>query len=484
MKCEAHFIFFTLIFLNQGGMNLKNVHLIKGENNENVLFYYPAFELVAISNQVYAILEKIINGTPKADILHEFGISEKELDKLLDALDRSLPPLEKLEEPHKEKGKGIKRITLHVSNDCNLRCRYCYASGGNYQTSRKLMTKEGAADFLSFCLKSFDNIGGIVFFGGEPLMNIEVIDYICEKFTSLYEKKEISYLPKFSLITNGTFLNDELVRMVERYITTITVSIDGPQDINDYNRRFADGRGSYSKIAAFIREIKEKTSVRPEYEATYTPFHAEQGISEIDLKSFFKKEFDIDGTVVREMNFTGFSEDYSLRIREKESIKEESGLSFPEGFFSIVQALLYKKRKEMCLVGDHTVAISVDGDIYPCHLNTGMKNVSLGNIKGTHIFNSKEEYSKKFPYLKSIRKQNIACESCWAKGLCGGCTYQWFFDKTEGEYSSVPDAGRCEKNKKHIEHILLLITYLRRNKQKWAELLELLKTKDSSYFNG
>ena len=314
-------------------------------------------------------------------------------------------------------------------------------------------------------------------------MNLDVIEYVCEEFVSCYEKKLISYLPKFSLITNGTILNDTVIRIIQKYITTITVSIDGPSDINDYNRRFANGHGSYDKIARFIQEVKEKTSVCPEYEATYTSYHEENGWKEIELKSFFKKEFDINGSVVREMNYADFSEDYSSQIRNFESIKQEKGLSFPEGFFSIINTIIYKKRKEMCLVGDQTVAISVDGNIYPCHLNTGMEKVSLGNIKSSNIFNSKDEYVCKFPYLKSIRKCNEACRTCWAQSLCGGCTFRWFFDVEKKEYNTLPNSRRCEANKKHIEQILLLVTYLKRNKKKWAEFLELLKTKDRSYFN-
>lgn len=465
-------------------MNLDQIHLIKGVDNENVLFYYPTFALLAISDMVYSILKKMINKVPKADISRDFGISGRELDELVDALSNSLRNQDNIEEEIKRKGRYIKRITLHVSNDCNLRCRYCYAGGGNYQLPRKLMNKEMASSFLSFCLKSFDEIDGIVFFGGEPLMNLDVIEYVCKEFVSSYKKGIISYIPKFSLITNGTILNDNVIRIIQQYITTITVSIDGPKDVNDYNRRFADGNGSYAKISKFIREVKAKTSICPEYEATYTSYHEEKGIEEIDLKSFFKREFDINGSVIREMNFEEFPKDYLNLIRGINSIRQENGLSFPDGFFSIINAIIYKKRKEMCLVGDHTVAVSVDGEIYPCHLNTGMDKVSLGNIKGVNLFNSKEIYRNKFPYLQSIRKDNDACVNCWAQSLCGGCTYRWFFDEEKNEYSRLPNSQHCRSNKKHIEQILLLITYLRKDKRKWTELLDLLKTKDHSYFNG
>lgn len=465
-------------------MNLDKVHLIKGENNENILFYYPTFGLLAINDMVYSILQKLRNKVPKEELIRDFSISEIQLSKLLNSLNNSLSDCQNIEEEKKYDGRYIKRITLHVSNDCNLRCRYCYASGGSYQLPRKLMTQEMASDFLSFCFNSFDNIGSIVFFGGEPLMNVEVINYICEKFTSYYKESKISYLPKFGIITNGTIVNEAILQLIQKYITTITVSIDGPKDVNDYNRKFANGNGSYEKIAKFICEVKEKTPICPEYEATYTPYHEEKGMEEIDQKSFFKKEFDINGSVIREMNFMDFSEGSYLKMREKDSIRQENGLSFPEGFFSIVNALLYKKSKEMCLVGDHTVAISVDGDIYPCHLNTGMKNVSLGNINENNIFNQKEYYIEKFPYLQSIRKDNASCMSCWAQRLCGGCTYKWFFDEKKKEYSIFPNFRSCESNRKHIEQILILITHLKRSEKKWSELLELLKTKDESYFNG
>jgi uncharacterized protein len=366
--------------------------------------------------------------------------------------------------------KSIGRITLHISNDCNLRCRYCYAQGGHYNLTKGLMTYETADEFISFCVNSFTFIKGIVFFGGEPLLNVKIIDYICSKFYELKRNGIINYLPEFGIITNGTIMNDYIFSVLKQYISFITVSIDGPKEVNDSNRKFADDRGSYDKISVFIKKIKEESDINIKYEATYTQQHINLNISEADVRFFLKKEFDLNGSLANDI----------VSPPQWADGKESSYIFYTqydyyEGFYSILLSVVTKKRKEMCLVGSNIIAVSTTGDIYPCHMNNGLKHLSLGNIAGENIFTNPDKYKKQFPYLVNILQLDEPCISCWAQTICGGCAIKWFFDDDIKEYRSTPNPVMCDSNKLHLEKILFEIVEIKNDAEKWAALQKNIK---------
>jgi len=446
-------------------MNINDIHIIRG--NINAIFHPSSFTLIEVSNLVCDILTRIKNNETIETIAIDSKIKITDIENLITNLSNAIPNHNHLDEFAFSKGKSINRITLHVTNGCNLRCRYCYANGGDYNLPKSKMSMDTASKFVDFCTTHFDKIETVVFFGGEPLLNPQIIEFICESFDRLHKTNQINYIPKWGIITNGTILNDYILNMVKRYINFITVSIDGPQDINDFNRKFINGKGSYDDISKFIRKIKNETNIHMKYEATYTSFHRQNNWSKSDVKLFLMNEFNIRGTIVSDIND---QLDYNIQDNQK--------MSFPEGFFSILASMAHKIYKEMCPIGNKIIAISTDGEIYPCHMNNGLKHLSLGNISNENIFNKQNKYLSSFPYLKSVLKVNEPCVSCWANPVCGGCTIRWFYNKKTNEYNFIPDSYLCEVNKKHIENILLLVIRLRKDKTKWAKLLEGLKTSD------
>lgn len=442
-------------------MNVNDIHLIKGE--PSAVFHHPTFTLIEINNLVYDILTRVKKDESIESIAIELKLKPADIETLLTNISKSIPNDSNQGEKNlaSKKGRSIHRITLHVANKCNLRCKYCYANGGDYNQPESMMTMDTASKFVDFCTTHFDEIKTIVFFGGEPLLNPKPIQFICESFEHLYKGKKIGYLPEWGIITNGTILNDYILNLIKQYMKFITVSIDGPQNLNDFNRRFKNGKGSYAKIANFIKKVQNETDVHLKYEATYTSYHSQNNWTESDVKSFLTSEFNISGSLVHDLNHP-----------ETVNVNNSQGMGFPEGFFNILNAIAYKVQKEMCLVGNNIVAISTDGKIYPCHMNYGKEHLSLGNITSDNIFNSPDKYLSKFPYLKSLLKIDKPCIDCWAKPICGGCAMRWFYNGKADEYNSLPDRLLCETNKKHIEAILLLIIRLRKDKPKWTELLQ------------
>jgi uncharacterized protein len=449
-------------------MNIQKIHLIKGKKDKNIFYYYPTFSLITVSDILYDILTKIINGESYETIKQDYNIETEAIHQIISKLNDVLTAEEiainnkiSINAEHNindNRKRNINRITLHVSNDCNLRCKYCYANGGNYNLPKGLMNYKTADEFISFCIDNFDYIDGIVFFGGEPLLNVEIIDYICSRFYKLKEDNIINYIPNFGIITNGTIMNDKVLSILKKYIQFITVSIDGSKNVNDYNRQFANNEGSYDKISKFIKTIKTESEIKIKYEATYTQFHVDSNISETDVQSFLKQEFDLKGTLVND----------TLSPPKRNNVDSES--VYYEGFEGVLFALVSKKRKEMCPVGRNIVAISTIGDIYPCHMNNGLKHLSLGSISGDNIFNNPHYYYSKFPYLNSVLKFNEPCISCWAQAICGGCAMKWFFDDNINEYKTIPNSQLCVSNQKHIEKILLRIAEIKSDEKEWANM--------------
>ncbi|WP_115367903.1 hypothetical protein [Prevotella disiens] len=144
-------------------VNLKETHIIT-KDNETILFHYPSYTLISINDHIKEILEMIKSGISLSEISLKKNILEADIKKLLVSLNKVITKNLLCKEKGKEIKEGaIHRITLHISNDCNLRCKYCYANGGNYNLHRHLMTKETAKNFMTFVLIIFITLRKLFF---------------------------------------------------------------------------------------------------------------------------------------------------------------------------------------------------------------------------------------------------------------------------------------------------------------------------------
>ena len=449
------------------------IHSIRSKENY-LLYHYPSYNLIWVNKTVYMVLSSIKSGFSLQEISSKYNIKIEQLKVLSSKLEsiccNNLPSTTKTEEASKEK--ELNRITLHISNDCNLRCKYCYANGGNYHQKRSLMNIETADAFIEFCTKNFISIKQIVFFGGEPLLNINCMKYICNKFESLYKEKAITFIPQFSIITNGTIISEEIISFIKQYIHSISVSIDGPKFLNDANRIYKDGKGSYNNISQFIHTLQNRTNVDIRYESTYTKDHLKAQYTYEDIRQFLKNEFGLSGSIVNEQNFKDIIDKeiddvLNLDLNEK-ALSEDNFKNLPHGFWNILSALIYKEPVQVCPIAKKTLAINVNGDIYPCHILNGTQTVCLGNIKRDNIFNTSE--TDKIITEKFKLKQNIECQNCWAQKLCGGCALKKYYNTEKGIFTE-PNTEYCQKYLLYIEKILSIIAIIRKNPLLWSSLL-------------
>ena len=256
-------------------IDLQYLHLIKGMDM-NIVYNSSTIDLVVVNNRTCDVLDLLKKGIGIQEVETMLKISQDKILEIINSLTKISDNNDK-KQCLSPQSRVVERITLHVSNDCNLRCKYCYAGGGNYKQKRGIMSLQTAKQFVDFCFQNFDAIGTIVFFGGEPLLNMEVMEYVCDAFRRNYEERRIAFMPEFGIITNGTILTDRVFNFIKNNLAFVTVSIDGLKEFNDANRVFINGKGSYKKISKFIHELTEKTKVKIRYEATYTQYHIDRG---------------------------------------------------------------------------------------------------------------------------------------------------------------------------------------------------------------
>ncbi|MBI4815442.1 MAG: radical SAM protein [Deltaproteobacteria bacterium] len=324
-------------------------------------------------------------------------------------------------------------LVLHVAHDCNLRCGYCYADFGRYGQSFGLMREDLA---IAHVAKFFDQLGStekihLTFFGGEPLMNVPVVSaaHSYAKSRAATEGRKIS----FGLTTNGTLLTKELADWFAREEITITVSIDGPPDVNDRLRVMSDGQGSYSEIVSRVREsgvraIARVTLTHQSTDVARIVRHlVEAGFVEVGVSPVAtgRKRFDLDGEDLK-LVLKGFRE-----LAEDFVSWAEKGRLFP---FSNVKKLMEQiaagqPRPTPCGAGTALVAADDKGDWYACHRLVGQEAFRIGNASlGT-------DGPRRFGLVQRLDPRGREpCGTCWARYLCGGgCHHIAWLHAGEGE---------------------------------------------------
>ena len=353
----------------------------------------------------------------------------------------------------------VKAMCLNIAHDCNLRCKYCFASTGDFGKGRKLMTFETGKKAIDFLLeKSLDRKNlELDFFGGEPLMNFDVVKQIVEYARS----REAEYGKKFrfTITTNGVLLDDDKIDFINREMSNVVLSIDGRKEVNDYMRKRVDGSGCYDKIMPAFKKLVEKRGDKEYYvRGTFTKNNLDFSNDVFDLYNNGFDQISVEPVVceasadyaITEKELPAIFKEYE-RLAERILENEKKGKKF--NFFHFMldldQGPCAIKRLRGCGCGNDYVAISPDGDIYPCHQFVGIEEFKMGNIdEGTFDTNMKSYFSKTHVYTKP------ECKKCWAKFYCsGGCNannYQYAGDVHNAHKLS------CQLQKKRLECAIML----------------------------
>ena len=364
------------------------------------------------------------------------------------------------------KNAPVKALCLHIAHDCNLKCEYCFAAKGDFGHGRELMSEKigfAAIDFL--IANSADRINlEVDFFGGEPLMNYDVVKSIVKYARNLEKKHNKNF--RFTLTTNGLLLDDEITRHINKEMSNVVLSLDGRREINDRIRPCINGKGSYDVIVPkFKKLVSERLCVKNDFQ--YSDYYIRGTFTKHNL------DFCNDVLHINDLGFEqisiepvvgDFSQDYQFGEEDLPTIFDEyEKLAFELikrkkagkhiNFFHFMLDLsggpCLLKRLRGCGSGSEYLAITPNGDFYPCHQFVRMSEWKMGNVLTGDIDKNKRKiFDKTSIYDKSD------CGKCWAKYYCsGGCNannYQF-----EGDILK-PHKISCELEKKRLECAIMM----------------------------
>jgi uncharacterized protein len=355
----------------------------------------------------------------------------------------------------------IKALCLNIAHDCNLRCKYCFADEGEYKGKRELMSAEIGKKAIDFVIEKSGPRKNIEvdLFGGEPLMVFDTVKEIVE-YAKEQEKIHNKNI-RFTMTTNATLLNDEIMDYLDKNMGNIVLSIDGRKEVNDKVRVRADGTGSFDTIFPKIKKMVEMRDKSKQYYArgTFTRentdffndviFLADQGFDEISIEPVvLPKENPLS---LREEDLPTIYEQYDKLYEEMlKRNKEGRGFKFYHFNIDLNGGPCIYKRISGCGAGHEYVAITPSGDIYPCHQFVGNEKFIMGNLNDFDNINT--DIQKEFKTSHIYNKPE--CLNCWARFYCsGGCQANNY--NFNGDMK-VPYSLGCKMQKKRIECAIAL----------------------------
>lgn len=353
----------------------------------------------------------------------------------------------------------VKALCLHIAHDCNLACQYCFAEEGEYHGRRALMSFEVGKKALDFLIANSGNRVNLEvdFFGGEPLMNWDVVKQLVEYGRSM--EKEYHKKFRFTLTTNGVLLNDDILEFANREMGNIVLSIDGRREVNDRMRPHRGGQGSYEEIVPKFQKAAKSREQRNYYvRGTYTHYNldfaedvkhlADLGFEQISVEPVVAGEE--EGYALRNEDVPILLEEYDkLALEYLKRKKEGKGFNFFHFMIDLEGGPCVAKRLSGCGSGCEYLAVTPWGDLYPCHQFVGNEAFLMGNVEeGITRPDIREEFSSNNVYTRE------KCGNCFAKFYCsGGCaanSYQFHQD-----IHDVYDLG-CQLQRKRIECAIMI----------------------------
>ncbi len=357
------------------------------------------------------------------------------------------------------KSREVKALCLHVSHDCNLRCKYCFADEGAYHSARETMSSETAKAAIDFLLKESGSrkVLEVDFFGGEPLMNLGVV-----KETVYYAKAEAAKRGKrflFTTTTNGLLLDDDAIKFFNEEMENVVLSLDGRKEIHDAVRKTVNGKGSFDAVIGKIKEFVKSRGDKHYYvRGTFTAknldfskdvlFLADEGFDSLSMEPVVT---DIPELQIREEHLPRIEKEYE-NLCEEYIKREEAGEGFNFFHFNVdlEGGPCLSKRVSACGAGNEYFSVVPNGDVYPCHQFAGDPKWRMGNV-----FEGELDGALREKFAGSCLFTRKKCGDCFAKFICsGGCNannYHYNGDIEE------PYGMTCAMMKKRIEcamHIL------------------------------
>ena len=354
----------------------------------------------------------------------------------------------------------VKALCLHVAHDCNLRCKYCFASTGDFGQGRKIMPPEIAKKAIDFVIARSGvrhNIE-VDFFGGEPLMALDTVTQTVDYARSLEEKYNKKF--RFTITTNGLLLDEDKRKYINENMDNCVLSLDGRREVNDEFRKTVAGTGSYDTIVPKFKALVDERDPNLDYYArgTFTSHNLDFAEDVLSIADAGFDRLSVEPVTADPGCGYDLTEDDLPKIEAEydrltdimlERKKEGKPFTFFHFMVDLDQGPCVVKRLRGCGAGYEYVAVTPDGDIYPCHQFVGKDEFKQGSVLD-QSFNM--DIAQKFAGMNIYSRPK--CQKCWAKFYCsGGCSAANY--NMNHDMNDSYDLG-CEMERKRLECAIYL----------------------------
>ena len=353
----------------------------------------------------------------------------------------------------------VKAMCLNIAHDCNLRCEYCFAAKGDFGRGRMLMPFEVAKKAIDFLIEKSENRHNLEvdFFGGEPLMNFNVVKQTVEYARSIEKQYNKNF--RFTITTNGLLLTDDKIEFINREMSNVVLSIDGRKEVNDRLRVRTDGSGCYDRIVPQYQKLVASRGDKDYYaRGTFTKYNLDFSKDVLHMADLGFEQLSIEPVVSDPLlDYSIKEEDLPIVFKEYEHLadiliqrkREGRGVNFFHFMIDLNQGPCAIKRLRGCGCGNEYVAVTPEGDIFPCHQFVGDDAWKMGNVlDNSFSIDMKETFAAANVYKKE------SCKDCWAKFYCsGGCNANsWQY---EGDILKSHKIS-CDLEKKRLECAIMI----------------------------
>ena len=443
-------------------------------NGYNIVLDSASGAVHVVDEVAYDIIKKFKEQTAEeivSDITNRYDVSTDEVLECIEdvkTLEKenklfAKDEYEKLTPKLNKNSNVIKAMCLHIAHTCNLNCSYCFASQGKYQGERALMSFETGKRALDFLIESSGTRRNLEvdFFGGEPLMNWQVVKDLVNYARSIEKEHNKNF--RFTLTTNGILIDDDVIDFCNKEMDNVVLSLDGRKEVHDKFRVNYEGKGSYETVVPKFQDFVKKRGDKGYYiRGTFTHnntdftndiFHmADLGFTELSMEPVVCPPGDPYALTDEDMPV--LFEQYEILAKEMIKRKKNgNGFTFYHYMIDLKNGPCIYKRISGCGSGTEYMAVTPWGDLYPCHQFVGDEKYKLGDIyNGVTNAEIQDEFRKCNAYSRPD------CKDCWAKLYCaGGCAANSYH--ATGSVSGIYEYG-CELFKKRIEcAIMMQIAY-------------------------
>ena len=440
-------------------------------NGYNIVLDTASGSVHAVDEVAYDIIEMYKTNSPEEIVV---AITKKYSDVTRDDVLECIEDIKSLEDAgklyskdkyeelacnYKNNSKVIKALCLHVAHTCNLNCSYCFASQGKYQGDRAVMSFEVGKRAFDFLIENSGTRRNLEvdFFGGEPLMNWDVVKQLVAYARSIEKQHNKNF--RFTLTTNGLLIDDEVIDFLNKEMSNVVLSLDGRREVHDLFRKDYAGNGSYDKIVPKFKRLVDARGGKDYYvRGTFTHNNvdftndilhmADLGFTELSMEPVVCAPS--DPCALTEEDMPKIFEQYEILAKEMLKRKKEGRpFTFYHYMLDLKNGPCIYKRITGCGSGTEYMAVTPWGELFPCHQFVGDPKYSLGNIyDGITNTAIQDEFRSCNAYARP------ECADCWARLYCsGGCAANAYH--ATGSINGVYKYG-CELFKKRIECAVMM----------------------------